>query len=224
MAYYPLFLDLAGKEILVVGAGAVGRRKIASLLAAGPERIFVADPGLDAETVRELRASGPVICLIREFLPQDLAGKTLVFASSGNSAVNAQVAALCASQGILCNRVDTPDSGSFIVPAHFTSGGITVALSTGGQSPALARRLRQDLEAWLGKRYSPLLAVLGRLRPLLLELHLPTEENTALFRALVCSPLADYLENGDPAAARAYLIECLPEALHSRVGELLHGF
>jgi precorrin-2 dehydrogenase/sirohydrochlorin ferrochelatase len=109
------------------------------------------------------------------------------------------------------------------VPAHFSRDGITLALSTDGQSPALARLLREELEAWIGKRYSPLLAFLGRLRPLLLELNLPTGQNTDLFRALVRSPLAGHLESGNHAAATAFLAGVLPRPLHSRMGELLHG-
>ena len=226
MAYYPLFVQLEGKHLLVVGAGKVGRRKITSLLAASPGSISVVDPGLDETAAKEITGAGST-CVIRflarSFLPEDLKGKALVFAASNNQAVNSLVSGLCSARSILCNRADDPDSGDCIVPAHFRSGGITFALSTDGQSPALARLLREELEAFVGKRYSPLLAVLGRLRPLLLEMHLPTEKNTALFRSLVRSPLVSHLENGDLTAAAALLAEILPDPLHSRMGELLHG-
>jgi precorrin-2 dehydrogenase/sirohydrochlorin ferrochelatase len=225
MSYYPLFLKLAGKNLLVVGAGRVGRRKIASVLAASPGSISVVDPGLDEAAVRKLAGADPcpMHCLARPFAPEDLEDKALVFAATNDHTVNSLVAALCAARGILCNSADTPDSGDCFVPAHFSRGGLTLALSTEGQSPALARFMREELEAWVGKRYSPLLAVLGRLRPLLLELHLSTASNAAVFRALVYSPLADHLENGDHAAAGALLAGVLPKPLHSRLGELLHG-
>jgi precorrin-2 dehydrogenase/sirohydrochlorin ferrochelatase len=224
MTLYPLFVTLHDKDILVVGAGSVGQRKIAGLGSAGPRCITVVDPGLNAERVAELKKLGPVECHARVFAPRDVREKFLVFAATSDRAVNAEIAALCLELGILCNSVDAPDEGSFIVPAHFTNGGITVALSTGGHSPALARLLREDLESFVGKRYTHLLQVLSRLRPLMLNLGLPTQENTVLFRALVRSPLAGQLECGDHAAAEATLSRLLPEPLLDRVGEILHGY
>lgn len=223
MSYYPLFLDLRGRHVLVVGAGQVGQRKIAGLAKAAPERITVVDPAVDESNMQRLRDMGPVQCLRRCFAPEDIKGKTLVFAATNNKEVNALVTRLCCESGILCNSADAPDDGSFIVPAHFATGGITVALSTAGQSPALARVLRTDLEAFVGSRYTHILPVLGRLRPLLLALDRPSGDNAALLRALVHSPLAGQLELGDFAAASATLAGLLPEPLRGRVGELLHG-
>ena len=224
MTFYPLFVDLRGKDILVAGAGQVGQRKIAGLELAGPRCITVVDPCLNAERASELKKLAPVDCHARAFAPEDVQGKFLVFAATDDPAVNAEIAGLCQKQGILCNSADAPESGSFIVPAHFTDNGITIAVSTGGHSPALARILREDLEAFVGKRYTHLLQVLGRLRPLLLKLGLPTRENTALFRAVARSPLAGQLECGDLAAAEATLSLLLPGVLLDRVGEILHGY
>ena len=223
MTFYPLFVDLHGKNILVAGAGIVGQRKIAGLRSADPRCIMVVDPCLNPERVAELKKFGPVDCHARAFVPEDLYGKFLAFAATSNRAVNAEIAALCLEQGILCNSVDAPAEGSFIVPAHFTNNGITIALSTGGHSPALARILREDLEIFVGKRYTHLLQVLSRLRPLLFNLKLSAQENTAVFHALLHSPLAGQLERGDRAAAEGTLSSLLPEPLLGRVGEILHG-
>jgi precorrin-2 dehydrogenase/sirohydrochlorin ferrochelatase len=224
MTFYPLFVDLHGKDILVAGAGSVGQRKIAGLGSSGSRRIMVVDPCLNADRITELKKLGPVDCYARIFAAEDLHGKFLAFAATGSRAVNAEIAALCLEKGVLCNSADAPGEGSFIVPAHFTNNGITVALSTGGHSPALARKLREDLEVFVGKRYTHLLQVLSRLRPLLFNLGLPTQENTALFRALARSPLAGHLERGDLEAAEAILSHLLPEPLLDRVGEILHGY
>ena len=224
MQHYPLFLDLTEKDILVIGAGSVGRRKIASVLPCSPRAVTVVDPGLSPADMRELAASGPVRCHARPFVPDDLAGKSLVFAAAGNREVNSLAARLCRERNIFCNIADAPAKSDFFVPAHFTRDGITLALSTGGHSPALARRLRAELEAWMGTRYAGLCIVLGRLRPLVLELGLPTEENSRLFRDLVQSPLAELLEARQRAAAEALLMERLPKPLHARMGDLLHGF
>lgn len=217
-------MDLTGRDVLVVGAGKVGKRKIAGLVKALPRSIIVVDPALDANTVEKLEASGPVVCRARGFMAEDLERKCLVFAATDQPEINAAVASLCAEKTIPCNSIDAPESGSFIVPAHFTCDGITVALSTGGGSPALAKVLREELEAFVGKRYTLLLAVLARLRPRLLNLGFSTEDNTVLFRALVHSPLAGQLEALDYDAATATLKDLLPEQMHSCVRELLHGF
>lgn len=223
MRYYPLFIDLTAKDILVVGAGEVGQRKISSLLTASPRRIVVLDPAFTPEIMRNLAANGPVECRARTFHPEDLEGKTLVFAATDNRKVNADIAALCEARNILCNIADAPGLCSFIVPARFHEGDLTIALSTNGSSPALAKRLRRELENFAKKRYTPLLIVLGRLRPLLLELGLDTAQNTAIIQSLVESPLGELLEHGNEGAVRDLLTSRLPKTLHPRLGDLLHG-
>jgi len=98
-----------------------------------------------------------------------------------------------------------------------------VAISTAGASPALARALRQDLQDYLGLRYESLLTAMARLRPLVLALGQTTERNTETFRGLVESPLAAALANKDRAQAQAILTSLLPDALHPRINEVLHG-
>jgi precorrin-2 dehydrogenase/sirohydrochlorin ferrochelatase len=223
MAWYPLFLDLTHKEALVAGAGVVGLRKAASLLEASPRRLVIVDPDARPEALAGRFPGAPLEVRARAFEPEDLAGMHLVFAATGNRAVNARIASLCAGRGMLCNVIDAPDEGDFLVPAHFRQGDLHLAVSTGGHSPALARALKQELEAWVGTRYTPLLTVLGRLRPLLLALDLPSGENSELFRALVHSPLMDRLAAHDRAGAEQALAERLPAPLHERIGELLDG-
>jgi precorrin-2 dehydrogenase/sirohydrochlorin ferrochelatase len=224
MQHYPVFLKLSAKDILIIGAGSVGQRKAASLLPCSPRMITIIDPALSPAAIEKLTASGSFDCQARAFAPKDVEGKDLVFAAAGRREVNELAAVLCREQGILCNIADSPDESDFYVPAHFTRHDITLAVSTGGQSPALAKLLRKELEAWLGTRYAGLAAVLGRLRPLLLALDLPTRHNSELLRALVHSPLAELLENRRLAAAEALLLEQLPASLHSSIGDLLHGF
>lgn len=223
MRYYPLFLDISGKNILIAGAGEVGRRKAASVLKAGPALVELVDPGMDCEAVRALFSQPSLQCRARKFEAGDLDGKSLVFAATNDREVNRRIASLCAERGILCSVADEPSEGNFIVPSHFEKDGLTIALSTQGQSPALAKVLRRELEDWLGKRYSPLLMLLGRLRPLVLELDLPTEKNSALFRTIIQSSFADLIANNDRVAAEELLATLLPEPLHERMGELLHG-
>ncbi|MDR2161564.1 MAG: bifunctional precorrin-2 dehydrogenase/sirohydrochlorin ferrochelatase [Desulfovibrio sp.] len=218
MRHYPIFLDLSEREVLVAGAGAVGRRKIRSLLQVPVKRIVAADsraptPGLP-------RAANLTI-LSRHFVPEDLEGKSLAFAATDDPEANALLASLCARQGIWCNRADLPEGGDCLVPAREEKGGVTLAVGTGGKSPALARIICRDLALQLGSRYTALLLVLERLRPLLPALP-QAADRAAVLRALLASPLAETLERGDLDSARSLMARHLPKALLPGMEELFH--
>lgn len=226
MRYYPLFLDLRGKRCLVVGAGRVGRRKIAGLLDCEPAEVLMLDPGEPAAEVRALLAHPAARYERRAFAADDAAGRHLAFAATPARAVNAFVAACCRERGVLCNVADAPDESDFLVPARVDSGPLSLAVSTGGTSPALARALREDLEKWLGRHYFRLVYVLEKLRPAVLALRLGCDADAELFRAL-CAPsmrdrLTEALNDSDFGRAGALLREVLPPALHPILAELLH--
>lgn len=219
--YYPLFLDLSAARCLVVGAGGVGLRKSAALLAARTAELLVVDTDEPGPAWDPLRAHAALRMEKRPFAPEDVLGRTLVFACTSARAVNAAVAAACASNNILCNCADAPLEGNCIVPATARRGDLTVALSTGGGSPAWARVLRQELEIWLEPREA-MTRFLARLRPHVLALGDDTGQNTALFRALAHSPLRQALADRDGERCRATLRDMLPDALHPFIPELLH--
>lgn len=134
---YPVYLDLEDVAVLVVGAGPIAARKVAGLVAAGARVTVVApdvSPALDRTTVVELRE--------RPFEPADLAGVRLVVTATGRAGVDASVADAATGAGIWVNAADQPEDCSFILPAIARNGPLAVAVSTGGASPALARRLR----------------------------------------------------------------------------------
>lgn len=222
MRYYPLFLDLKDKICLVVGGGGVGCRKIQGLLPAEPAQINVVDPNEPGEQLQALLDIPLVHFEQRLFNPTDIQGKTLVFAATSNRSVNAAVAMACSAEGVLCNSADAPAEGTFLVPAVVQEGSVTAALSTGGGSPALARRIRQELAVWLDSRYTALSELLLRLRPLVLAMQRETGQNTALFRKLVESPLAETLRKRDRSQSEALLRTILPQELHPHITELLH--
>jgi precorrin-2 dehydrogenase/sirohydrochlorin ferrochelatase len=222
MGFYPVFLDLSNHDTLVVGAGEVGRRKIAALAAARPRTLMVVDPANPHPDMLPLLPEIWFRYEQRSFLPKDIDGKFLVIAATSSSKHNAEVAEVCKAQRVLCNVIDSPRQSDFYVPATIRSGDITLAVGTGGTSPALARRIRTDLEAWLGNRYTALAIVMGRLRPLTLALGLPDRQNADIFRSLVNSSLADHLCTGDGEAARNILEQLLPPTLRHVTGELLH--
>lgn len=223
MSLYPVFLSLAGRTVLVAGAGTVGRRKIAALRDAEAASILVFDPGLSDGEARELASTTGTRVFCRTLESGDIAGCALVFAATGDREENKRIAALCAAANIFCNKVDDPEGSTFHVPAHTRLGNLTAAFSTGGQSPALAARIREDAEGWLDTQYGPLLVFMGRLRPLALALEEDSCRNGIMFRALVDSSLGNALGGKDGHTARSIARNLLPEPLHCHIEELLHG-
>ena len=234
MRYYPLFLDLHPVHCLVIGAGRVGRRKIGTLLSCAPASLLVLDPGLDEKAAKDLESefapfSSCMTVKCRSFHPEDLKGRSLVFAATPSAAVNGEIARLCREAGTLCNVAGPREEGtssSFLVPAHVEDGPLVVALSTGGGSPALARALKEDLEVWLGKRYSSLISLLEALRPCVLALGMGSDADAILFRRLCTCPLRDELIDAlvrrDPGALDTLLRPVLPTALPFSAEEFLH--
>lgn len=232
MRYYPLFLNLTEARCLVVGAGPVGRRKIADLLACRPSQILVVDPQLDEAALSGTAAGLPAAALVlerRPFRPEDLENRTLVFAATPSAEVNSTIAGLCRASGLLCN-VAGPllegVNGNFLVPAHVENGPITLALSTGGCSPALARALKEDLRHWLQGGYALLALLLKYLRPRLLALGLGSDADAVIFRALCARPLRDELMDAlsrrNAGAVTALLSSVLPDALSFSAEEFIH--
>jgi len=228
MRHYPAFLDLRGRRCLVAGLGGVGRRKLAGLLECDPAEVLAVDPRRpdDAEGVL---AHPAVRYSAHPVRAEDVAGRFLVFAATADAAENQRIASLCAEHGALCNVADAPESCDFMAPALLRRGDATLALSTGGASPALARRLRRDLERFLDKELAglaPLAELLKRLRPMALGLGRETPANTELFRRLVDPPEAEALLAAlaarDARAARDALLQALPRELHPNIDELLH--
>lgn len=159
---YLINLVLRDKPAVVVGAGSVALRKVRGLLAAGA-RVTVIAPR-SCEAIRALAAAGRVALLNREYQDGDLAGAMLVIAAAGDEAVNRQVSADARSLGILVNVVDRPDSCTFTLPAVVRRGDLSLAVTTEGRCPALARALREELESRYTGEYADLLDVMGRLR------------------------------------------------------------
>jgi len=142
---YPLFLDLTGQPVTVIGAGKVAARKIRSLLNAGAQ-VTVISP-------KAYRLPQNVRWVKRRYRRGDLAGACLVIAATDDQEINRQVCAEAKRRRQLVNCIAPPLAGNFFVPAVARRGGIAIAISTDGRSPALAKRLRQELEQFLRTRY-----------------------------------------------------------------------
>lgn len=203
-AGYPIILDLSDWLCLVVGGGEVAERKVAGLLKAGAA-VRVVSPTLVAPLAADA-AAGRIEHRARFFTPSDLAGVQLVIAATDDREVNAAVAAEARARGALVNVADAPEEGNFWVPAVVRRGELTLTVSTGRASPALARRLRQQLEAEFGPEWGAYVGLLGALRPLVLARQPDSDRRQALFRDLAASSeLPARLAEGDVAGVVAVL-------------------
>jgi len=166
---YPAFIKLKDRQCLVVGGGKVAARKVQMLLECGA-RVRVVSPKA-AEELAARAAAGEIEWVKRGFQEGDTAGAFLVVGATDERELNACVAQECTKRGILLNVVDKPEFCSFYVPSVLRRGELTVAVSTGGKSPLLARRLRERLEELFPLAFGEFLDYLGTVREEVITRH-----------------------------------------------------
>jgi precorrin-2 dehydrogenase/sirohydrochlorin ferrochelatase len=162
MGFYPLFLEMNQRRCAVVGGGAVAARKVEGLLAADAE-VTVISPAV-SEGLRELFTAGAVRHVAREYRSGDLSGYDLVFVAADDAAVNAAVCRDARAQDVWVNSADDPARCDFILPAVIRRGDLTVAISTGGASPAATRAIREELDDYFTAEYAQLVQVAAEVR------------------------------------------------------------
>jgi uroporphyrin-III C-methyltransferase/precorrin-2 dehydrogenase/sirohydrochlorin ferrochelatase len=197
--YFPVFFDLNGQKVLIVGGGEVAMRKI-SLLERTGASITVVAPVIAPE-LRVRAAAGQLKLAIREFVPEDLDGARLVIVATSRRAVNRWIAKLSESRNVPVNVVDDREASRFIVPAVIDRDPVMIAISTGGASPVLARRLRARLEAMIPKRIGELASWLRALRASTRLKLRDTDERRRFFEAIVDGPAARRFTEGDSQGA-----------------------
>ena len=161
-AFYPMFLNIGGKRCVVVGGGRVALRKVRTLLEHGAN-IEVISPDLCPELV-ELAEGGQIKTSRRQYQPGDLQKALIAIAATDDSDINRQVVKEARSEGVLVNVADNLENSDFIVPSYARREGVTIAVSTAGKSPALARKIRTILEKELGDEYASLVRLIGEVR------------------------------------------------------------
>lgn len=200
--YYPVFLNLKGRTCLVVGGGEVAARKVSLLIESGA-RVKVVSPRLN-NSIKSLGGQGDIEIEKRPFETGDLDGIFLAIAATSDKRINHQVAVESERRNILVNVVDTPSEGNFIVPSLIRQGELTIAISTGGKSPALARKMRQDIEKSFAPRYAILLDIASQVRRDLLSKgkHIAGEA----WQASMDAELLELVDRGETEAARERLL------------------
>ena len=188
---FPMFLKLEGRRCLVVGAGTVAEGKISSLLLSGAEVRVVAPSANGA--VREWVRTGAIGWENREFSPADLDRAFLVIVATSSKEVNQAVFREAQSRRVLCNVVDDPEHCDFYYPAVVRRGQLQIAISTAGESPALAQKLRRELEIQFGPEYETWVEQLGKVRRELFAQDIDAEERRRKLHKLASEPPATEL-------------------------------
>jgi uroporphyrin-III C-methyltransferase/precorrin-2 dehydrogenase/sirohydrochlorin ferrochelatase len=201
--YYPVFLDLDGQRVVVLGGGAFATEKVSLLLEAGA-RVKVVSPKL-SKSLHSLVENGAIEVVARDYQPGDLAGARLAVDASENEEINRQSWEEAERSGILINVVDRPAQCRFIAPAIVRRDPLMIAISTSGESPFLASTLRARLERSLGREWGPFTALVGRIRRELRARGVSIAEQTKVYRRLLTSDIRDLLHAGrtDDAEHRA---------------------
>ncbi len=179
---FPMFMKLAGKQCLVVGAGKVGEPKIGGLIDTGASIHVVAISASDQ--VREWASAGKIALELRAFSTGDLDGKFLAVVATASRSLNELIYREAQWRGVLCNVVDVPEYCDFFYPAVVQRGDLQIAISTAGQSPSLAQKLRQQLERQFGAGYAAWVEQLGETRRLILASDLNKERKLELLHSL----------------------------------------
>jgi len=211
--YYPLFMDLAGRPCLVVGAGAVAARKARSLLDCGAHVTVVGVR--PAAAFRALERRG-VVLRERRFRASDVGRQALIIAATDDRAVNAAVAAAARRKGIPVNAVDDPEHCTFIVPAVVTRGDLTVAISTGGKSPAAARLVKERISGILGEEYAALVHLLGAHRDTMKETVAAQPRRARAWKRMIDDGVLESLRCGDRQGAEETVRRCLAAATEKK--------
>jgi len=211
---FPVFLNLKARRAVVIGGGAVGRRKAAALLRAGAVvRLVCLEP-------RPPDRPGPELEWLHEpYQAGHLDGAALVFAAA-SGAVNGQVARDARDRGLWVNVADDPEAGDFFVPAALRRGPLTLAVSTSGAAPALARDIRRRLGAEFDETFGEWVALLAEVRPVVLARVADAARRRALFERL-CRPgwLARFRREG-PDAVRSAILEAVETLAADAGGEV----
>ena len=205
-AYYPIFLDVKEKRCVVVGGGTVALRKVSGLLEHGAH-VVVISPACCPE-LEGLARDSKINIMTREYQAGDINDSFLVIAATDSDKVNHFIAEEARRRHIIINVVDDPDYSDFILPSCLRRGALTIAISTAGNSPALARKIRTKLEQEFGEEYTSLVDLIGEVRTEL-------KKRATIFSsedwqdALDIDTMITYIRNGQRERAKKLLLDTL---------------
>ena len=205
MRYYPVFLDIAGKPVIVIGGGKIAHQKMENLLKAGAN-VTVVSPELNAE-MADLLDGGRFRHIKREYQPGDLEGHVIAFVATDDRSANATVAQEGKQRRVWVNAVDDTPNCDFIMPGIAQQGDLIVAISTSGTSPAMARKMREEIEAFLTEDFALMLQLAAEVRAELREKDILVDAD--IWNAALDSELRRLLTEGHRPEAKERLLQAL---------------
>ena len=209
MKYYPVYIDISKSKCVVVGGGEVAERKVERLLECDAGVVVVGSeltPKLEA-----MKNDGRISHIPDNYQNGYIEGARLVIGATDSDEVNKRIYRDSRERGILVNIVDDPAKCDFIVPSVFQQGDLSIAISTGGKSPSLARNLRKELEQRYGHEYKILLNIMGNIREEVIARGKPSEENKKLFESVLNSDILQQIRKKNWDEVR--------KIIHNLVGE-----
>ncbi len=209
MKYYPVFLDICGKKCVVAGGGEVAARKVTRLLDCGAQ-VLVVSPQLTPE-LTALKAESAIEHVAAGYDIQFIEGAVLIIGATDDEKTNAAISSDARSRGIPVNIVDDPQKCDFILPSLVERGDLTLAIGTGGKSPALARYLREELESVYGMEYANLLNILGQLRG---KMEKNAGRGRVWFDELLAGGLLDAIRKNDAGRVKKIIRDITGEEVH----------
>jgi len=202
MSYFPIYLDMARRRCLVIGGGAVAERKIANLLEAGAE-VTVLSPNV-TENIARWSKQNLLLLKARRYRDGDLAGFELAFVATDDAAANSAAFREGRNGGVWVNAADDPAHCDFILPSVLRRGDLTVAVSSGGNSPALARTVREELELYFTQEYEALAQLASEARRELQRRGMTVSFET--WRRALSGDVRQLLMRGELARAKSLLL------------------
>jgi siroheme synthase-like protein len=199
--FYPLFINLRSRPVLVVGGGVVAEHKVESLLEAEASVTLVSPEA--TPRLMEYAGSNRIVWRRRPFTASDIDDVQLVISATDDAAIQMEVSSLAAARNILVNTVDKPELCTFIVPAILRRGDVTIAISTSGKSPSLAAALRARLDGELTDDMARAASVLGAVRAEVHARFSGSADRKRVFDRIIASGILDWIGECDDDAALA---------------------
>jgi len=220
MKYYPVYIDVSKRKCVVAGGGDVAERKVARLLECGARVVVIGNeltPNLEAMKNEEKISHIP-----DNYKNDYIEGALLVIGATDRDEINERIYRDSKERGILVNIVDDPAKCDFIVPSVFQQGDLSIAISTGGKSPALARNLREELEQRYGREYRILLNIMGDIREKIISRGEPSDENRKLFESVLNSDILQHIREKNWDKVRKIIHDLVGEDIN--IDEFGKGF
>lgn len=205
MKYYPVCLDISGRKCVVVGGGDVAERKVRRLLDCGA-RVVVVSPAL-AEGLEGLKTCNEIEHIHADYESHFLEGAFLVVGATDDRNIHKRIFSETRGKGILVNIVDDPSLCDFILPSLMSRGDLLISVATGGKSPALSKKLREELEDLYGPEYGVLLMIMGKVREKILAQGKARTKSRGVFESILDSDIIEHIRKSEWEKARKIVRE-----------------